>query len=118
MRVMHRLGAISLVAAVAGCGSPPPGKTYYERTIEPILQQSCAKGAGGCHTANPDDPYQFSLGNFDVSSFENVQKRRDLLAPFGPYAIPPLLIKATDSQGLKFSYGGTDNHLLQVRHQG
>jgi hypothetical protein len=118
MMSMQR-GAAAIAVLVAACGSPPPGKTFYQRNIEPILQQSCAKGAGGCHTANPDDPYQFALGNFDVSSFENVQKRRDLLAPFGPYSIPPLLIKATDSQGLEFAYGGPDKFRpLQIRHQG
>ncbi|HTJ46486.1 MAG TPA: hypothetical protein VL463_30480 [Kofleriaceae bacterium] len=112
-------GLAACAVLVAACGNPPPGKTFYERNIEPILQSSCAKGAGGCHTANADDPYQFALGNFDVSSFENVQKRRDLLAPFGPYSIPPLLIKATDSQGLDFAYGGAQEFRpLEIRHQG
>jgi hypothetical protein len=111
-------GAV-LGACLAACSSPPPGKTFYERNIEPILLDSCSKGAGGCHAANPDDPYQFALGNFDVTSFANVQKRRDLLAPFGPYSIPPLLIKATNSQGLQFAYGGADKFRdLQVPHQG
>ncbi len=112
-------GALAAAACLSACGSPPPGKTFYEREIQPILLQSCAKGAGGCHTANPDDPYKFSLGNFDVTSFENVQKRRDLLQPFGPYSIPPLLIKATSSQGLDFAYGGADQFRpLQIPHQG
>src|SRR5207237_2612060 len=63
--------------------------------------------------------YQFPNGNLDVTSFENVQKRRDLLQPFGPYSIPPLLIKGTNSAGLTFAYGGSDKFRpLQIPHQG
>src|SRR5688500_19490020 len=85
-------GALAVCAIV--CGDPPPGRTFYERNIEPILIQSCSRNTGGCHSTNAGDPYQFAGGNFDVTSFENVQKRRDLLEPFGPYQVPPLLIKA------------------------
>src|SRR3954469_14198572 len=81
---------LSLVGVVAigatGCGDSPPGRTFYQRNIEPILTQKCAGNTSGCHSTNADDPYQFAAGNFDVTSFENVQKRRDLLAPFGAYA--------------------------------
>lgn len=88
------LVGIAAFGALAACGDPPPGRTFYERNIEPILQQKCAGNTSGCHSTNEGDPYAFAAGNFDVTSFENVQKRRDLLSTFGPYQQPLLLIKA------------------------
>ena len=89
--------ALALVIAFgSGCSScdSPPGQTYYQRNIEPILIGSCSKGTSGCHAVNTDDAHFFAAGNFDVTSFENVQKRRDALTRFGPYPQPLLLIKA------------------------
>ncbi len=89
---------------LAGCGDSSPGRTYFERSIQPILTQRCATSTAGCHSTNIDDPFQFAAGNLDVTSFENVQKRRDTLAPFGAYPFPLLLIKAV-GPGLKMPYG-------------
>src|ERR1043165_3397112 len=88
--------AFAVTLASAGCDGcdSPPGRTFYERNIEPILTQKCAGTRSGCHSTNASDPYAFAAGNFDVTSFENVQKRRDLLAPYGAYQQPLLLIKA------------------------
>jgi len=106
----------------AGCGDSPPGRTFYQRNIEPILTQKCAGNTSGCHSTNADDPYRFAAGNFDVTSFENVQKRRDVLAPFGAYPYPLLLIKAVPAGALKLYYGekpGTDKFLpIDVQHSG
>jgi hypothetical protein len=79
---------------LCACGDSPPGRTFYERNIEPILEQKCAGNTSGCHSTNAGDPYSFAAGNFDVTSFENVQKRRDVLTRFGAYQQPLLLIKA------------------------
>src|SRR5215813_3915961 len=103
------VAAIVALAAAAGCGDSPPGRTFYQRNIEPILTQKCAGNTSGCHSTNPDDPFQFAAGNFDVTSFANVQKRRDVLAPFGAYAYPLLLIKAVPTGPLgavKLYYNG------------
>lgn len=89
-----RRGVLIGIAALAACGDPPPGRTFYERNIEPILEQKCAGNTSGCHSTNVGDPFAFAAGNLDVTSFENVQKRRDLLAPFGAYQQPLFLIKA------------------------
>jgi hypothetical protein len=101
--------------AMSGCGGcdAPPGASYYEREIEPILIRSCSGTTSGCHRTDPDDPYQFAAGNFDVMSFENVQKRRDLLVSFGAYQYPGLLIKAvgfprTPGAGLQVVYDDRD----------
>lgn len=119
-----RWGILALVVCAA-CGDSPPGRTFYQRNIEPILTQKCAGNTSGCHSTNPDDPYKFAAGNFDVSSFENVQKRRDLLAPFGAYPYPLLLIKAVPTGALKIYYpdspqaAATQGFLpLEVQHSG
>lgn len=121
-----RRGVLLGVLLLWGCSDSPPGRTYYQRNIEPILQQKCAGNTSGCHQTNKDDPYSFAAGNFDVSTFDNVQKRRDLLAPFGAYTQPLLLIKAVapstpapanDPNALQVQYG--DQFLpLQVLHAG
>jgi hypothetical protein len=87
-------GILVAILLVAACNDAPPGRTYYQRNIEPILLQKCAGNTSGCHAANVDDPYEFAAGNFDVTSFENVQKRRDVLNRYGAYPYPLLLIKA------------------------
>jgi hypothetical protein len=89
-----RRGVLVGSLLLCACGDSPPGRTYYERNIEPILIQKCAGNTSGCHSTNVGDPYAFAAGNFDVTSFENVQKRRDVLTRFGPYQQPLLLIKA------------------------
>ena len=121
------VGALLLGA----CGDSPPGRTYYERNIEPILEQKCAGNTSGCHSTNADDPFAFAAGNLDVTSFENLQQRRDLLTRFGPYQQPLFLIKAvapatpdpSDPNKLLVQYGkdasGNDQFLpLDVLHAG
>ncbi len=108
--------ALTLTSAV-GCGDPPPGRTYYQRNIEPILLQSCTGNTAPCHRVDANDPFGFAAGNFDVTSFENVQKRRDLLTTYGPYQVAPLLIKAVNSGGLSVAYG--DDFIdLEIVHVG
>jgi hypothetical protein len=102
---------------LAACADPPPGRTYYQRSIEPILLQSCAGNTSGCHRTDPADPYDFAAGNFDVTSFENVQKRRDLLASFGSYPVPLLLVKAAGARAIQLEYGGHFQPIL-VDHVG
>jgi len=109
------LGTIAMIAA--GCGDPPPGRTFYQRNIEPILTQKCAGNTSGCHSTNGDDPFAFAAGNFDVTSFDNIQKRRDVLAPFGAYPYSLLLIKAVPAGALKMFYGDKTIDIL-VQHSG
>jgi len=120
-----RRGILVGIALVAACGDSPPGRTFYERNIEPILTQKCAGNTSGCHSINADDPFAFAAGNLDVTSFESVQKRRDLLSPFGPYQYPLMLIKAVapampdpaDPNKLSVQYG--DQFVdLDVLHAG
>jgi hypothetical protein len=120
-----RRGVLLGTILLGACGDSPPGRTYYERNIEPILLQKCAGNTSGCHSTNVGDPYQFAAGNLDVTSFENVQKRRDVLTRFGAYQQPLLLIKAVapatpnpnDPNKLSVQYG--DKFLpVDVLHAG
>jgi hypothetical protein len=110
------VGLVGLLALVA-CSDPPPRRTYYQRHIEPILVNSCGGNTSGCHRTNPEDPFEFAAGNLDVTSYENVQKRRDLLRPFGAYPLPLMLIKAVGSAQLQVAYGDEFED-LQVSHVG
>jgi hypothetical protein len=83
------------VAFLGGCQSTPPdGEYYYDRMIQPILAQSCARGTSGCHAADPGDPFAFAAGNLDVTSYDMLRRRPDLLRTYGPFPAPMLLLKA------------------------
>jgi len=118
MQPHARALAVVLIVGAAACGGdPPPGRTYYQRDIEPILVQSCAGNTSGCHSTNVGDQYQVAAGNFDVTSFDNVQKRRDLLRPFGSYQVPLILVKAVGAGQLQLPYGDAFRD-LDVLHAG
>lgn len=102
----QRVVALAICAAAAACGDSPPGRTFYERNVEPILLQKCAGNTSGCHSTNTDDPFKFAAGNLDVTSFENIQKRRDVLVAFGAYPYPLLLVKAVPAGALRLYYEG------------
>jgi len=110
---------IFALCALSACDTDePPGRSFYQREIEPILIGSCAGNTGGCHAASPSDPFAFAAGNFDVTSFERVQHRRDLLRPFGAYGVPLLLVKAVGRSGeLGVTYEG-EFRPLAVEHAG
>jgi hypothetical protein len=77
----------------AGCTVKEPQPTsYFDQTIGPILQASCVRtNTGvGCHVS---DARGNAFGNFDLSSYDGLQKRRDLLLDYGPYLQPSLLVK-------------------------
>ena len=101
---------LAVVLALSACETePPPGRLYFDRVIQPILTESCARGSGGCHSVTLGDEYAFANGNLDVTSFESLHKRPDLLRSFGPYPAPMLLLKAVaDTKGtddLQVLYG-------------
>lgn len=70
----------------------PATTTFFESNIEPVLQTSCTRSptGSGCHVS---DSHGNALGNLDASSYAAVTQRRDLLATYGPYGQPSLLIK-------------------------
>ena len=125
MRRATLLLASLCALSAAACGDSPPGKTYFERSIQPILNDSCVRGTSGCHDAkNSDSQYNFAAGNLDLTSFENVQKRRDALGAFGAYPESLLLIKAVGPKQLKLQYGYLPDGItprfldIDVQHSG
>lgn len=99
MRKVDRFAVLSALCAlpfVSGCEGQrrPAATTFYERKIGPILQESCANSPtqSGCHVAGDDRGNAF--GNLNVTSYDSLVKRRDLLIPYGPYLMPALLVKA------------------------
>ncbi len=105
------------LCSIAACGDPPPGRTFFERNVQPILEQKCTGNTSGCHSTNPGDPFQLAAGNLDVTSFDAIQKRRDTLAPFGAYPFSLFLIKAVGPGVLKMQYGDAFP-TIDVQHVG
>jgi len=113
---VNRAGALTYAAlAAAGCGDSPPGRTFFQRNIEPILLQKCAGNTSGCHSTNADDPYQFAAGNFDVTTFENVQKRLKESIPqklkFGMTVMPFVTRSMKFCSPTKFGAGASKRRL-------
>jgi hypothetical protein len=124
LRRFALLGAA--LTGVVACGDPPPGDTYFDHFIQPVLVQNCANNVSGCHRTEDGDPFLRAAGNLDVTTFERISKRRDLLAPFGAYATQPLLIKASAPtlvaaldplNGQTLNYNGTMLP-LEIAHSG
>jgi hypothetical protein len=86
------LAVVAAVAAGACTVKEPQPSTYFDVSIASILQTSCvhANTGAGCHVA---DPKGNAFGNLDLSSFDGVDHRRDLLLDYGPYQQPSLLVK-------------------------
>ncbi|HEY1959832.1 MAG TPA: hypothetical protein VGH28_29685 [Polyangiaceae bacterium] len=87
------VAAVLALLPTTSCDVPPPDTTtYFDRTIFPILNAGCARSptGSGCHVA---DAKGNALGNLDVSSYAEINKRRDLLVNYGPYGRPAMLVK-------------------------
>jgi len=77
---------------VVGCEQRPTSTySYYEDRIAPILDVGCQRQTTGCHV---DDGNGFALGNLDLTSYDSLMRRQDVLPAFGPYSAGLLLLKA------------------------
>jgi hypothetical protein len=86
------LAVVAAVSAGACTVKEPKPSTYFDVSIEPIVSTSCVHSntGAGCHVA---DPKGNAFGNLDLSAFEGIDHRRDLLLDYGPYQQPSLLVK-------------------------
>ena len=84
--------ALAGLLAASCVTKEPPNTTFFEANIGPVLATSCVRSAtgSGCHVA---DAHGNAFGNLDLSSYNGVNLRRDLLQTYGPYGLPALLIK-------------------------
>ncbi|HJL30916.1 MAG TPA: hypothetical protein RMI62_17680, partial [Polyangiaceae bacterium LLY-WYZ-15_(1-7)] len=78
------------LGVASGCEEqPPPGGSYFQERIQPVLDFGCAQQTNGCHV----DVDGAATGNLDLSSYDALMRRRDVLAPYGPYTVGNLLLK-------------------------
>lgn len=111
-----------LAAAAPGCSQRDVESegSYFDRKIAPILDGSCARSPTGslCHVTA--DERGNALGNLDVTSYDMLAKRRDLLANYGPFGMPALLLKAVPSQTLQLTAydGSTETIHTAIPHTG
>src|ERR1700730_5663571 len=113
------LAVVAASAAGACTTKQPLPSTYFNRTIAPILQSSCVRtnNGAGCHVA---DPKGNAFGNLDLSTFEGVDRRRDLLLDYGPYLQPSLLVKNVPSYQVSVElWDGTKTQVTtDIKHTG
>jgi hypothetical protein len=106
---------LAAAAAAAGCTVQTQDLHFYDQHIQPILTTFCVGNTSPCHKV--DTGTQTALGNLDLSSFEGVQKRRDVLRTYGSYPQPLLLLKSLTDGVVQIPYQGT---LVpaEIRHAG
>lgn len=86
-------GVLGLLLVVGCQAAERKPYSFYEERIHPVLQFGCQRQTTGCHV---DDGRGFALGNLDLSSYESLSQRSDVLDPYGPYSAPLLLLKGGD----------------------
>lgn len=117
----ERIGALGaylvLALSVVGCQwHLAPDGSYYEERIEPAIIASCARNVVGCHLANERGS---AAGNLDVTSYDSLRRRTDLLLPYGPYPRPLLLLKASAQVPITVeTLDGTVMIETDIRHAG
>src|ERR1017187_9844022 len=112
--------AVAGAAASGACTTLQPQQTtFFQQTIDPILQSSCVRtNTGvGCHVS---DAKGNALGNLDLSTYDQVIKRRDLLLEYGPYQQPALLVKNVQpyTVGLQLWDGTKVSVTTDIKHAG
>ncbi len=111
---------LAAAAALFGCRpAPPPEQHFYDVHIQPILNASCVGNTSPCHSiaVDPVTNTPTALGNLDLSSFEGVQKRRDVLRTYGSYPQPLLLLKAMPPESNQIPYRGKF-YPSEIQHSG
>ncbi|HXJ21713.1 MAG TPA: hypothetical protein VMT03_15925 [Polyangia bacterium] len=116
MRVPAKSWTLAVAFAAAGCTvKKPPEQHFYDVHIQTIFNTSCVGNTSPCHKVDPTTGT--ALGNLDLSSFEGVQKRRDVLRTYGSYPQPLLLLKALPASGIQIPYRG-QFYTSEIRHSG
>src|SRR4051812_74632 len=115
-RRLAGLGACAFAFAAAGCLSKqPPQQRFFDQHIQPILKTFCVGNTSPCHSI--DQATGTALGNLDLTSFEGIQKRRDVLRTYGSYPHPLLLLKALPEDAVMIPYQ-SKQYVSEIRHAG
>ena len=110
------LGGGAFLIAPAGCSiKRPKEQHFYDQHIQPIFTNFCVNGTSPCHRIDPATGS--ATGNLDLSSFEAVQKRRDVLRTYGSYPQPLLLLKALAQGSVQIPYQ-QNLYPSEIRHNG
>jgi hypothetical protein len=107
---------VLLATFTTGCfkAASAPEQHFYDAHIQPVLNTFCVGNTSPCHQATPEGT---ALGNLDLSSFEAVQVRRDVLRTYGSYPRPLLLMKALPNANVLIPYGDT-LEVSEIQHAG
>src|SRR5262245_15422756 len=96
--------ATSLSMLAGGClTKDPPEQHFFDQHIQPVLKTFCVGNTSPCHATQDG---QTALGNLDLTSFDSIQKRRDVLRTYGSYPQPLLLLKALPEEATQIPYQG------------
>jgi Hydrazine synthase alpha subunit middle domain/WD40-like Beta Propeller Repeat len=112
---LRSLAAVALLATTGCLAKKSNDRHFYDEHIQPIFDRSCTNATSPCHKADPATG--IALGNLDLTSFANVQKRRDVLRRYGTYPMPLLLLKAVPEAQVTIPYAGK-NLPSEIRHAG
>jgi hypothetical protein len=72
----------------------PPEFTFYDDRVAPVIEVGCVQQTTGCHLASEQ---QTAVGNLDLTSYDALMRREDVLAASGPYPVGQLLLKGGDA---------------------
>src|SRR4051812_10878283 len=92
-RALAVAGLVSLLLSGACEEASPPAFTFYDDRIAPVMGVGCVQQTTGCHLASPA---QTAVGNLDLSSYDALMRRSDVLPASGPYPVGQLLLKGGD----------------------
>ena len=112
------IGVLAVVLTIlpSGCSvNRPKEQHFYDQHIQPILNNFCVGNTSPCHRIDPATGS--ALGNLDLSSFESVQKRRDVLRTYGSYPQPLLLLKSLAEGSVQIPYQ-QKLYASEIRHTG
>jgi hypothetical protein len=115
-RSTHLCVLLVLAVSSAGClKKQGADQHFYENHIQPIFNGFCVGNTSPCHRVDPATGV--ALGNLDLSSFDAVQKRRDVLRFYGSYPQPLLLLKAIPEAQVQYPFLGK-TYSSEIRHTG
>lgn len=95
--------------------APVPENRFYDTQIQPVFNSFCVGNTSPCHKIDPATGT--ALGNLDLSSFEAVHQRPDVLRTYGTYPESLLLLKAIPEDTTFIPFAGK-TFTSEIRHAG